>query len=82
MKAVTASPTREAITAKRQAIARIRAFAAYKGWRKSRLAQEAGLRDTTLRGFDQEDWDPTFPVMEKIESIIPPEFLPTPAEAA
>lgn len=56
------------------AIARIKAFAAYKGWSKTQLAAESGLRDTTLRNFHLPTWNPTRKTMNKIERIIPVEF--------
>lgn len=55
-------------------IKRIRAFAKYKGWTKSRLAFKAKLRDTTLRNFNQPDWNPTIKTLQKLEAIIPDDF--------
>lgn len=55
-------------------IRRIREFAASKGWKKSRLAKEAGVGDTTLRGFDRDDWNPTARVLERLTGIIPKDF--------
>lgn len=40
-------------------------------WRKSRLAAEAGLPDTTLRNFDGDDWNPTVETLERLEKTIP-----------
>ena len=59
-----------------QSIARIRAYADAHGWRKSRLAKEAGMQDTTLRGFDTSDWNPTVETLRKLEAIIPENFDP------
>lgn len=56
-------------------IARVRAFAQSRGWRKSRLAKEAGLADTVLRNFDRPDWNPTADTLRRLESIIPPDFV-------
>lgn len=54
---------------------RIRAFAEAQNWKKSKLAKEAGLGDTTLRNFDNEKWNPTVKVLRKIEKIIPDDFV-------
>lgn len=61
-------------------IQRIRAFAAEKRWRKSRLAKEAGLGDTTLRGFDRPSWNPTARVVEKLSSVVPEGWEPAPKQ--
>jgi 3,4-dihydroxy 2-butanone 4-phosphate synthase/GTP cyclohydrolase II len=59
-----------------QAVTRIRAFAAAQGWRKSRLAKEAGMQDTTLRNFDDPDWNPTLETVRRLEALIPADFEP------
>ena len=64
------------------AIARIRAFATSKGWRKSRLAAEAGMSDTTLRNFDDPCWSPTADTLRRLEAIIPVDFGRQPPEPA
>lgn len=56
-------------------LARIRAFARFKGWKKSRFAAEAGLPDTTLRNFDKADWSPSPETIRRLEKIIPPDFM-------
>jgi ribosome-binding protein aMBF1 (putative translation factor) len=56
------------------AIARIRSYALHRGWKKSRLAAEAGLSDTTLRDFDGDRWNPTAETIRTIEAIIPADF--------
>lgn len=58
-------------------IYRIRAFAIENKWKKSRLAKEAGLGDTTLRNFDSDRWNPTISVLRQIENIIPDDFTPS-----
>jgi len=60
------------------AIKRIRAYAKEKGWRKSRLATEAGLSDTTLRDFDKEGWNPSVRILREVESVVPETFMPPP----
>lgn len=57
-------------------IARLRAWAAAKGWTKSRFAAEAGVVDTTLRNFDAPTWNPTVETLEKLEAIVPRDWQP------
>lgn len=64
-----------------RAISRIRAYAAVRGWRKSRLAAEAGLPDTTLRHFGRPDWNPTLSVLRRLEAVIPSDFMDESAPA-
>jgi len=56
------------------AIERIRAYARKQGWKKSRLATEAGMADTVLRDFDEPDWNPTADTIRRLEAIIPAKF--------
>jgi hypothetical protein len=53
------------------AIARVRAWAAANRWSKSRYAKRAGLVDTTLRHFHDDDWNPTKETIEALERAIP-----------
>ena len=53
------------------AIARLRAWASGNNWTKTRFAKAAGLRDTTLRGFNENDWNPTREILEKLEAVVP-----------
>ncbi len=55
-------------------IERIRAYARSQGWKKSRLAKEAGMADTVLRDFDQHDWNPTAETIRRLEAIIPQQW--------
>lgn len=55
-------------------IARLRAWASARGWTKSRFAVEAGLRDTTLRGFHDEDWNPTREILARLEAVVPTDW--------
>ncbi|HQS18632.1 helix-turn-helix transcriptional regulator [Reyranella sp.] len=55
-------------------IVRLRAWANARGWTKSRFAVEAGLRDTTLRGFHDDDWNPTREILARLEAVIPPDW--------
>jgi ribosome-binding protein aMBF1 (putative translation factor) len=52
-------------------IARIRGWAGANGWSKSRYAALAGLRDTTLRGFHDADWNPNTDTLQRLEALIP-----------
>ena len=63
-------------------ISRIRAYALFRDWKKSRLATEAGLNDTTLRDFDDPTWNPRAKTLRKLESIIPADFYATVATRA
>jgi ribosome-binding protein aMBF1 (putative translation factor) len=75
----------EPINTSSAVIARIRAWAAAKGWKKSRFAAEAGLPDTTLRDFDSDDWNPTRNTLERLEALIPKTWQPgeaTPVSAS
>lgn len=55
-------------------ISRIRSYAAYKGWKRARLAAEAGMHNTTLRNFGHPDWNPTVETLRQLEAIIPADF--------
>lgn len=59
-----------------QAIARVRAYAAHRNWKKSRFAAEAGIPDTTLRGFNDLNWNPTVDTLRRLEAMIPIDFDP------
>jgi ribosome-binding protein aMBF1 (putative translation factor) len=60
------------------ALKRIRAYVDKQGWKKSRLATEAKLHDTTLRDFDKEDWNPSLRILRTVESVVPENFMPPP----
>ena len=57
------------------AIARVRAFARSRNWKKSRLAAEAGLSDTVLRHFNRPEWNPTADTLRRLELIVPSDFV-------
>jgi len=57
-------------------IARIRAYAAHRGWSCNRLAAEAGIRESTLRGIRRVDWNPHMATLRKLEAIVPMGFSP------
>lgn len=68
-------------------LARIRAFAAAKGWKPSRLAREAGIADMVTRGIERPDWSPSGKSVRALERVIPAGWkpgdpLPTPPEEA
>ncbi len=52
------------------AIARIREFAQRRGLSKGQLARAAGLRDTVLRSFDSDNWNPTVATVRKLEGLL------------
>lgn len=56
------------------AIERVRAYARSRGWKKSRLAEEAGMANTVLRAFDEPGWNPTAETLRRLEAIIPENF--------
>lgn len=51
-------------------IQRIREFAKARRLSKSRMAAMAGMRDTVLRNFDKESWNPTAETLRKLELFI------------
>lgn len=55
-------------------IDRIRAFARENRISKSRLARLAGLRDTVLRDFWEDDWNPRLETLRKVEAVVPEDF--------
>jgi ribosome-binding protein aMBF1 (putative translation factor) len=57
-----------------QAIGRVRAYRQSKGWSVLRLAKEAGIRESTIRHLDHDDWSPTAGTLRKLERVIPPDF--------
>jgi ribosome-binding protein aMBF1 (putative translation factor) len=63
-------------------LARIRAFAAAKGWTPTQLAREAGLSDTVTRGMDREDWAPSGRSVRALEILIPLDWAPGDAVSA
>lgn len=59
-----------------QVLARIRGFAAARGWKPARLAKEAGLSDMVTRGMERADWAPSGASVRKIEALIPAAWRP------
>lgn len=57
-------------------IFRIRAYAKSRGWSRNKLATEAGLAESTIRGIDNPTWCPTADTLRTLESIIPEDFQP------
>lgn len=74
---MTATPTTVS-----SVIRRIHAFRRHKDWTISRLAREAGIGKSTVRGMDTPAWNPTRQILERLEAIIPTDFTITPSEAA
>lgn len=53
------------------AVYRVRAWADANHWRKSKYARKAGIIDTTLRDFNEPDWNPTVETLLRLEALIP-----------
>jgi ribosome-binding protein aMBF1 (putative translation factor) len=53
-----------------QAIQRVRTFRSEKGWTLSKLAREAGLRESTIRNMDADDWNPETRTLAKLEAVV------------
>lgn len=63
-------------------IARVRAYAKAKGWAPSRFAIEAGLSPDALRALHRDDWNPRADTLEKLEALIPDDFVVPPSSAS
>lgn len=59
----------------KNSIKRIRAYVAFKGWSKLRFAREAGVIHTLITDFNKESWNPTRVTIEKLEKVIPEDFI-------
>ena len=57
-------------------IERVRAYRKAREWSVVRLAKEAGLRESTIRHIDTDDWHPSSTTLMRLEGIIPPAFMP------
>lgn len=56
-------------------IKRIRSYVESQGWSRSRLAREAGLpHHTSIRDWDNPDWNPTAAVLRRLEAVVPDDF--------
>jgi len=63
-----------------KSIEKIRAFRVSQGWTLSKLAREAGLRESSIRDLDRDSWNPESKTLRKLETIIPPGFEPSTIE--
>lgn len=59
-------------------IERIRAYRETEGLTRSALALRAGLHKNTLRGMDEENWNPPVETVRKLEALLPEESEPVP----
>lgn len=59
-----------------QAIARIRAYRAHRGWSILRFAKEAGMGESTIRHMDHPEWSPTADTLRRLERALPPDWQP------
>ncbi|MBK8159151.1 MAG: helix-turn-helix transcriptional regulator [Rhodospirillaceae bacterium] len=57
-------------------ISRIRAYRRQQGWSVLRLANTAGLRESTIRQLEDPNWSPTASTLRKLEAIVPADFQP------
>ncbi|MGL4963163.1 MAG: helix-turn-helix domain-containing protein [Inquilinus sp.] len=66
------------------AIQRVRDYRCRHGWTLSQLARAAGLRESTIRKLDDDDWNPTVSTLRALErvTLLPPfdQSLADPAE--
>lgn len=58
-------------------IERIRQYRISRNIPKSRLAKQAKVSEGILRGMDCERWNPTLDTLNKLERVIPPDFVVT-----
>ncbi|HVJ44653.1 MAG TPA: helix-turn-helix transcriptional regulator [Dongiaceae bacterium] len=65
-----------------KSIEKIRAFRVSRGWTLSKLAREAGLRESSIRDLDRDSWNPESKTLRKLETIIPSDFQPSAGEVA
>lgn len=63
-------------------IARVREFRRANGWSILRFAKVAGLTESTIRRIDADNWSPTAHTLRRLETVIPPDFLPVNDNAA
>ncbi|MGL4966135.1 MAG: helix-turn-helix domain-containing protein [Inquilinus sp.] len=52
------------------AIQRVREFRRSQGWALNRLATAAGLRESTIRKLDADDWNPTADTLRALEQVV------------
>ena len=57
-----------------QVIRRLRDFRRWKGWKRGRYADEAGLHWSVTRFIDRPDWNPETDTVRALEAIIPHDF--------
>lgn len=55
---------------------RIRAYALAMNLSKTQFAKQAGIQESVLRRLWADDWVPTRSTLEKLESAIPPDWIP------
>lgn len=54
-----------------KSISVIRHYKKLNNWGCNKLANEAGLRESTIRDVDDPEWNPTAATIRKLEGIIP-----------
>lgn len=53
-----------------QAINRVREFRKSRGWSLSLFARAAGLKESTIRKMDSDDWNPETKTLAKLEAVV------------
>ncbi|KAA5603002.1 hypothetical protein F1188_20165 [Roseospira marina] len=46
-------------------------------WSTCRLAREAAVPESTLRGWRRPDWSPTVATLRKLEAVVPHDWRPS-----
>ena len=64
------------------AIARIVAYVDHRQWSTLRLSQEAGVPESTLRGWRDPGWSPRVSTLHRLESVVPSDWAVSDTEAA
>lgn len=60
-----------------QALSRIRAWlASIEKGSRSKIAEQAGVNEKTLRLATEDDWNPTADTLRKLEAIVPADWQP------
>lgn len=55
-------------------VSRIRAYVAAQNISNRKLAEQAGVAETTVRNINKPDWNPTAETIERLERLIPRSF--------
>jgi len=61
-------------------ITTIREYVDAQGWSTLRLANEAGVPESTLRGWRHPGWCPNTRTLRRLHAIVPPDWQPASAD--